>query len=237
MQKRTINPMPESLDDNIVNPNTILGPAQTTIGRGFLGNQQNIKQESPIPPQYPNAQQRTQINSKVDSILTEQMINKEILDEKIRQDIASVKSSANIETGSTPQDILKNLIARGDHKEDRELFGHIWTLRALNQRDILSAFGDIKGDMDSVAIRVTSVIISQIVYSIEALDGISVYDWFIDIIKRSDFNTNEEYKLAVRRTLRRYIEEMPPEFINKLDIAYTEIEKNRNKALTELKKD
>ena len=234
MQKRAINPMPESLDDNVVGPNTVLGPAQTTIGQGFVGGQP--RQETFTPPQYPTSQQRTQINNKVDDILTTEMMNKEILDEKIRQDIASVKSSPSIELENTPQDILKSLIARGEYREDKELFGHIWTLRALNQRDILLAFNDIKGDMESVAVRVTSVMISQIVYAIEALDGTSVYEWFTDIIKRSDFSTTEEYKIAVRRTLRRYLEEMPPDFISKLDIAYTQIEKTRNEALLELKK-
>ena len=78
--------------------------------------------------------------------------------------------------------------------------------------------------------------ISQIVYAIEALDGISVYEWFSDIIKRSEYDTSEEYKVAVRRVVRRYIEEMPPEVINQLDILYTEVEKNRSEAILELKK-
>jgi len=240
MQKRTINPMPESLDDATVNPNDVIAKPQTTIRQNIsqnqFTNQQHTNQSNYIPPEQPNMQQRNQINNKVDGILTEQMINKEILDEKIRQDIAAVKASPKIESGSTPKDILKSLIAQGEHKEDVELFEHTWTLRALNQRDILAAFNDIKGDVESVAGRVTSVMVSQIVYSIEALDGIPVYEWFNDIIKRPDFATNEEYKIAVRRALRRYIEEMPPEFINQLDAAYTSIEKNRNEALLQLKK-
>jgi hypothetical protein len=234
MHKRTIvNPMPDSLDDITINPSDMLGPSQTIFGKG---TPMEASQGDALPQNFLNQQQRSQVQSKVDKIVTEQVINKEILDERIRQDIEITKSSRSINLGSTPKDILKDLIAKGEHTEDKELFGHTWTFRALNQRDVLVAFSDIKDNMDSVPGRIAAITVSQIVYSLEALDGISVYEWFSDMIKRADYGTIEEYKIATRRALRNYIESMPPEFINAFDAAYIEVEKNRSKAFNDLKK-
>jgi hypothetical protein len=222
---RVFNPMPESLDDVQIGPTPNMG--------GQFGELPQEHQEGTADPRI-SSRRSAEIDSIVASRITDNMINKEILDEKIRQDITSIKKEVQAPQG--PKDVLKALIARGDYREDVELFGHIWTMKALSQGDIIAAFNDIKDDNSSAVGKVATLTISQIAYAVEACDGQSIYEWFPDIINRQDFGTTEEFKLAVRRIFRRYLEQMASTTLNALDAAYTTIEKKRNEALVELKK-
>jgi len=222
------NPMPETLDDTKINPNDVLGPPQknTFDQAGAFGE----------PETRPNALRQREIDEEIRQRLTDEVLNKEILNEKIRQDIAGSKNIPAQKETRTPREFLKLLIAKGEYKEDIEIFGQMWTIRALNQGDIIEAFNDIKDWATTTEGKINTILLSQIAYSIEAMNSISIYEWFSDIVQRKEFNTSEEYKLAVRRVLRRYFEQMPNDVIKQFDNAYAIVENKRNEALAELKK-
>ena len=112
----------------------------------------------------------------------------------------------------------------------------MWTIRALNQGDLITAFNDIQDDGSAALGKMSTLVLSQIAYAIDAMDGVPVYEWFPDLIKRAEFNTTEEFKMAVRRIVRRYLEKMPADILKEFDNAYATIEKKRNEAIAELKK-
>ena len=231
MKQRTpINPMPESLDDTQINPNDVIGPNQTV----------NIPPSAPqvpvtpsVPGEVPSTQKRNEIDEVVTARLTEEALNREILNEKIRDDLSTTKQ--NPVEAKTPRDILKSLIAKGDYTEDRKIFGSTWTMKALSQNDLILAFSDITEETVNIVGRAATLTLSQITYAIQACNGVSVYEWFSDIVQRSKFDTSEEYKLAVRRVLRRYLGELPNSVIQVFNEAYAEIEAKRNEAVLELK--
>jgi len=221
------NPMPETLDDTKINPNDVLnsGKNNPDMPEGIFGDAGLV----------PNANRQREIDENVRTRLTEDAINKEILDEKIRQDIDSSKNIKNSNKARTPHEFLKLLIAKGEYKEDVVIFGQTWTLRALNQGDIIAAFNDIKDFSSAVEGKINAVLLSQISFAIEALNGVSIYEWFSDVVQRTEFASTEEYKLAVRRVIRRYFEKMPNVVIKEFDIAYGKLETKRNEAYAELK--
>jgi len=221
------NPMPESLEDTKVGPNDVLGPEQQTMAsqEGVFGD----------PAVQPTAQRTKEIDDEIRKKVTDEALNKEILNEKIRQDIQNSKNTPVDAKTRTPKEFLKELIAKGEYKEDIEIFGQKWTIRALNQGDIIAAFNDITDWSITTEGKLNTVLLSQIAFSIEAMNGVSVYEWFSDIVQRNTFATTEEYKVAVRRVLRRYLEQMPNGVIKQFDVAYAQVEEKRNEAIAELK--
>jgi len=223
MEKMTpFNPMPETLEDTKLTPNIVTGPAQAGADTIQL-------------PEQPTQKRKEQIDAMLASKLTGEAINKEILNEKIRNDIDSVKERSEVKSLKNPRDVLKTLISIGDYKETVEMFGHKWTLRALNQGDISLAFSDVTEDTTTTAGRVSVLITSQIAYAIEACDGVSIYEWFPDLIQRNQFATTEDFKLATRRILRQYLTQMPNSVINQFNDEYNKIEEKRNEAVDKLK--
>jgi len=225
---KPFNPMPETLDDTKINPNDMLGPNKTDTfeQEGVFGD----------PDVRPTITRQREIDDIVRQRLTDDVLNKEILNEKIRQDVAASKTSPTQKEARTPREFLKLLIAKGEYKEDIDIFGQTWTIRALNQGDIIEAFNDIKDWASTTEGKINTILLSQIAFSIEAMNGVSVYEWFSDVVQRSEFSTTEEYKLAIRRVLRRYLEQMSNDVIKQFDNAYAIVESKRNEALAELKK-
>ncbi|MHA1305154.1 MAG: hypothetical protein ACTSPI_15760 [Candidatus Heimdallarchaeaceae archaeon] len=224
MKPRIINPMPEAIGEQVIAPEDL---PQV---------QPNQKKQDISESQELSGKDMQKIQEQTDQMIGKD-IDAEILNEKIRQDIDEIKSKGSkVPAPTSPKDVLLNLIAKGEYKEDREIFGHTWTMKALNQRDMVIIFGELQDDVTTTVGQLSTLAFLQVVYSIEAMDGISVYEWFTHLVKRSDFDSIEEYRAAVRRVLKRYIYEMPPEFIRQFDVAYNEIERNRNKAFSELKK-
>ena len=187
-----------------------------------------------LPPEMLTNTRADAIDAIARSSVTDAQISEEIFQEKIRQDIESAKTGKLHATQSTPRDALKELIAVGEYREDVELFKHTWTLKALNQGELILAFNDIKDDNASAVGRISTLVMSQIAYSVEACDGIPIYEWFSEI-DPARFASTEEYRLAVKRVFRRYIEQLPSFVITQFDNAYTQIEKKRNEALEKLK--
>jgi len=163
-------------------------------------------------------------------------LKQDIIDEKITQDINAARATSLDQTSfpDSPRDILKQLIAHGEYQETVNLFGHKWTLRALDQRDLLLAAEMVKDDLSSSTARMSSLIFLQVVFSLEAIDGVSIYDCFKDI-KPIDYKKREEYSLAVKSALKKYLEHVPPQVINAFYEEYKRIEDTRNKALDNLK--
>lgn len=223
MEKRFINPMPESLNDTRIGPDDVVSSNQAV---GVFGE----------PGEQPTSQRQSEINETVRAQISDEMLNREILDEKIRQDIENSKRADTTSKALLPRDYLKALIAKGEYSESVVIHGATWTFRALNQADLIMAFGDVQDSDISLVGRASILTLSQIAYAVEAINGFSVYEWFPDLFKRSDFNTTEEFKLAIRRTVRRYIERLPNSVIAELNDAYAKIEKKRNEAIAELKK-
>jgi hypothetical protein len=233
MERRIINPMPESLDDVKIKPGDFIAPNQAV---NVNVPSSAPSQDSDIPDAKPSIQRQSEIDESIRARLTNEALDKEILDEKIRQDINSVKKFGGGTEALGPRDFLKFLIAKGDYREDVMIYGKRWTIRALNQGDIITSFNDIKDDTATTVGKVSVLVLSQIAYAIEAMDGVSVYEWFSEIVQRDKFSTTEDFKLAVRRVLRRYLEQMPNSIISEFDTAYAEVERKRNEAIVELKK-
>lgn len=222
MQQTPFNPMPDSIDE----ANTHLRkPLQTTSEFATIPNV-NVE---PMP----NAQRRAEIARSVDALGVTDAINEKITEERINADLAA-NQQTKLKDVKTPQDILKTLIAKGNYTKDVTIYDHVWTIRALEQRDLLLALDDIRDDLTSQAGRVTTLMFAQVVYSIEAIDGISIYEWFTEIRPR-DYATTEEYKLAVKKSLRRHMERMAPGIIDSFYGEYQKIDGERNAALQELK--
>lgn len=166
-------------------------------------------------------------------VISHAQLRDELIDERIQQDILSAKGVSQ-KTSSSPRDILKRMIVKGDYQDTIEYLGSKWTLRALDQRDLLLASEMIRDDAGTDAAKMSYIIFAQVLFSIEAIDGVSVYEMFPDI-KPKDFTTREEFNLRVRNALRSYLIHAAPQVINDLYDEYKKIEKVRNEALTDLK--
>jgi hypothetical protein len=160
-----------------------------------------------------------------------------ILDEQLNQDVASAKKDDRdkpINGKTSPKDVLKYLIARGDYQDTFELYGAKWTMRALDNRDVLLAFDEMKDDIQTQAGRISALMFAQVMYSIEAINGTTLPDWFPEV-KPKDYDSREAYMVGVRHQLRKYLEHMPSSVIDTLYTEYTKIDNARNKALEEIK--
>ena len=167
-----------------------------------------------------------------ESISSHAQLRDELIDEKIRQEVMDARGVAN--TVSTPKDVLKRLIVKGDYQETIEYLGSKWTLRALDQRDLLLASELIVNDAANDSARMAYIIFAQVLFSIEAIDGISVYEMFPDI-KPIDYKSREEFNLKIRHALKAYLLHAAPHIISHFHDEYLRIENIRNKALTDLK--
>ncbi|HRZ18869.1 MAG TPA: hypothetical protein P5136_02320 [Methanofastidiosum sp.] len=180
-----------------------------------------------------NPQTRQEALSRVDQLYTS--IDQEIVQQKIEDDIQTAKQSPfSAALATSPRDILKQLIAKGDYCETVKLYNHNWTLRALDQRDLILAAEMLKDDVTTRTAQVSAIMFLQVIFSIEAVDGISVYEWFPDI-KAKDYKDRESYNLAVKRAVGKYLEHVGPQVIDDFYKEYQKIEEKRNEGLAQLK--
>lgn len=180
----------------------------------------------------PDANRRQKISEDVDNRVQPKMTT---IEEKIQQDILSAQQQKFEGMPVHPKDVLKKLISMGEYKQDFELFGHTWTLRALDQGDALLSLEEIRDSFQTQSGRIMSMMFGTLIYAIDAIDSVSIYEWFDDI-KLKDYNGNRmEYHIAVRRALRAYLEAIPPRAIDLLYEKYLELDENRNKGIDELK--
>jgi len=222
---RGLNPMPDFIGDTGTE-NIVLPASQQRIPVGAANPS--------IPPEQPNAQEFRKIDEKIATQFTQSAIDREVMQERIMEGVESARALIADPYSKNPKDILAGLISKGYHTKDVEIFNQTWTLKALSQKDILLSFNEITDDNITRVGQTTAMLFGQIVYAVEAVNGISIYEWFSEI-DRSKFPSTESFQLAVRRAFLRYLEQMPNSIINKFVEKYNEVEEERNKAVFELK--
>ena len=182
-------------------------------------------------PDLPSAKKRLSIDEEMIKKLQESKATR--IDEAIAKDINSIRTK-NAGLPVNPLSTLKELIQKGELKETFEMYGITWTMRALDQSDLLFSLDAIKDSLDTSAGRFTALTFAQIVFSIEALNGLSIYEIFPDI-KVTDFKDEQEYIYAVKIALKKYLTALPPRIIDELYLRYIELDEKRNKAIDDLK--
>lgn len=160
--------------------------------------------------------------------------NEELLNEQIAQEITMSKKEDE-KKATSPEDILKSIISKGEYIETREICGYKWELKALNQEELLEAFDKSASFKDSQQGQFSALMFEQIVHSIVSINDIPVTEFFPDKVRRSDFMDTSSYVKAVRRTLSVYLKKFPPTVIDELYNAYLEVETKRNEAVQHLK--
>lgn len=192
--------------------------------------------ESDIPDIHkmegmPNAARRMEIQQHVNN----QLDKVENIETQIKKDVESAQKKKFEGSPKTPKEVLKSLIAKGEYTENFQLFGQTWTLRALDQGDTILSLDEVRDSIETASGRVLALMFGTVTYSIEAINGQPVYEWFEEI-KLSAFNNDRmEYHVAIRKALRKYLEAMPPGVIDTLYEKYLELDSKRAKALEELK--
>lgn len=182
---------------------------------------------SETPPDF---QLRNKINKEVETT-----INKETIRDQMLEEARSSVSSKYANVPSSGLDVIKHIIARGEYKEEVEVLGVRWTMRALDQMDDLIAIDEMSADYGSSLANMTAYAFSQVVLSVEAIQGQSIYEIFNEI-DRSKYDTQLKYIMVVKRALRAYMLQFPPSAVAELHSAYKKIDEKRNKGLEELKK-
>jgi len=135
---------------------------------------------------------------------------------------------------TTPQDIFKSLISFGEHRQKIKLYQHTWELRCLDQSDILAASDEVNDYAEGRMGYLTSYTFSKLVYSIESIDGISIYELFSDI-SHKDYSSKVQYITAVKRALRAWLLALPDVIITDLIDTYLEMESKRAEEIRKLK--
>mgnify|MGYP006989315724 CR=1 FL=1 len=180
-------------------------------------------------PQFITKERKNEIDAEIEKYLSKNTL----AEERLLKEVEAVKKK-NEAAPEHPRNILADLLAKGELKKTFDVAGHTWTLRALDQGDILLAMDDLKDSIETEAGRITSVVFSKVVYSIEAIDGIPIYQFFPEI-QPQDHPSKIDYIITVKKSLRAYLVGMAPRIIDLLYSKYLELEDERDKALDKLK--
>ena len=170
------------------------------------------------------------INSAVNNV-----INKEALvEEAVKRELENIKYK---NVPNSPRDLLKDLIMKGELRKVYRIYGYDWELRALDQGDILLAVDDIKDSTETTAGRMVSIAFSKVVYSIEKINNIPIYEFFPAILPTDPKFGGEKlnYVIAIKKALRAYLLAMPQRIVDEVYEKYVELEAERDKALDDLK--
>lgn len=178
----------------------------------------------------PTASRAKEIRQQIDE---QQAMKEDMIEENLQEEVDFIQNK-NLGSKTDPKNIIKSLIRKGEYYEEVKLYGQKWTLRALDQGDLLSAIDGIGDYLDSQSGRITALMYAQVIYSIEALNGIPIAEWFPEV-KASSFSKTEEYRIAVKRMLMLFLKGLGPKIIDDLYTEYARISEVRNKSLEELK--
>jgi hypothetical protein len=179
----------------------------------------------------PAANKRLDIKKEIDSVFNGKV---KTIEDQIQRDVQEAQNKKFNSMPNTPKDVLKKLIAHGEYMEDFQVFGVTWTLRAMDQGDTLLMMEEVKDTMISQTGRIIAIMFGTVIYSVQAINGTSIYEWF-DEIKPVKYSDRMEYHTAVRYAFRKYLEAMPPAIIDELYSKYLEVDAKRILALEELK--
>jgi hypothetical protein len=182
--------------------------------------------------QSPNAVRRGEISKQVETTLLNKV---ETLEDKIKRDIESAQQQKFSNMPRDPKEILKQIIAKGEYRETIELYGHKWTLKALDQNDTLLSLDEVRDSVATQSGRIIALMFGTVMYALEAIDEISITEWFPEITLAMYKGNRMEYYIAVKRAVRSYLEALPPAVIDSLYMKYEEIDSKRNQGLSELK--
>ena len=135
----------------------------------------------------------------------------------------------------SPIDKLKAIISKGVLTKDLQAYGITWTFKTLDQLDKIGLYDDA----DKYAInsgRVPAIELMAVAYSLEAIDGQSVYSFFPDDITLEKCENNKYlFIAAIRKAIASYLQGFPQTCIAELYKAYCELEAEKEQALSELK--
>ncbi len=179
--------------------------------------------------QFISKERKAQIDEEISKFIGKE----QLAQERVEKAVNETKKKYE-EAPKHPRDILNDLLTRGELRKTYECFNHNWTLRALDQGDILLAMDDLKDSIESDAGRMTALVFSKVVYSIEAIDDIPIYQFFPEITPQNH-PSKIDYIIAIKRALRAYLVGMPPSVIDELYYKYVELEKERDEAISKLK--
>lgn len=175
----------------------------------------------------PSASELSAVKQKTDKIST---IDK--VEDRVAHELNNQKFSG---APANPLDALKRMITTGLYDKVIRAFGVTWKLRALDQADLIMAYNEVTDDVNTFIGRMTIVEFVKLVYSIEEIDGTSIYEIFSEV-KMSDYPNNKvAYIYAVKRLLQRYLEGLAPVILDVLYDEYKQVEVERTKALEPLK--
>jgi hypothetical protein len=228
---------PKSLQGNFINPAELPPNIPRGAENGFSGLPAGVSAMpedlfKTFPDLHTEQSEVSKIEKQEITKVVNQSFNKEsIAEERLIKELESLKHR---NTPNSPRDILKDLIMKGELKKVYDIAGHKWTLRALDQGDILLAVDDIKDSTETMSGRMVSIAFSKVVYSIEEIDSIPIYQFFPEILP-TQFKSKIEYIIACKKALRAYLIGMPPSVIDEVYEKYTELEIERDKALADLK--
>ena len=177
----------------------------------------------------PNPAYQREIKSEADTKVMKQMAR----DQNIDADLLAVRKKFN-SVPKSPLDVLKELVAKGTITKNFELFGQTWTLRSLDQSDYIQIFEE-SDRLAEASGRLASLKLISVVYSLEALNGSAVYNWFSDIKLEEYGNDRQAFMIAIRRAVRRYLEMSALHVVDTLYEKINEIESEQRMAIDELK--
>lgn len=216
----------EEIAQNQKNPQTFPQKTQNTqtISNNEIPDMEKIEG-------LPSANRRADIKKEVDAKFVGKI---NTIEDQIQKDVQDAQNKKFSFMPNSPRDVLKKLIAQGEYMEDFQVFGNTWTLRALDQGDTLLMMEEVKDTMISQTGRIVAIMFGTVIYSVQAINGESIYEWF-DEIKPGKYLDRMEYHTAVRYAFRKYLEAMPPAIIDELYSKYLEVDAKRILALEELK--
>jgi hypothetical protein len=225
---------PKSLQDNFLtgNPQTGIPKGAENNFSGIIPNATSEDMFKTFPDLHIEQSELNRTEKQEISQVVNNSFNKEaIAEERLKHELEQLKHR---NTPSSPRDILKELIMKGELKKVYEICGHKWTLRALDQGDVLLVADDVKDSTETMSGRMVSIEFSKVVYSIEEIDNIPIYQFFPEILP-TQFKSKIEYIIACKKALRAYLIGMPPSVIDEVYEKYMELESERDKALVDLK--
>jgi len=191
-----------------------------------------------IPPVQPSTPLHLEPNiSGEDRISINTEIETSVLKEKNSSIVADAVSSlqgklANVP--KSPMDKIKDIIAKGNIQETYEVCGFKWTLKTLDQEDRIAIY-DHADIIAAKSGKIPAIALLTVAYSIEALDGASVYTWFPDVTIESCNNNKYALVAKVRQYVTQYIKSFPDFLIDELYSKILILEDSKKTAMESIK--
>jgi hypothetical protein len=112
--------------------------------------------------------------------------------------------------------------------------GFKWTLKTLDQEDRIAIY-DHADIIAAKSGKIPAITLLTVAYSIEALDGVSVYTWFPDVTIESCNNNKYELVAKVRQYITQYIKSFPDFLIDELYSKILILEDSKKTAMESIK--